>query len=143
MNLMQLHPGTPGFLVLCLAGYLTLANLLAYAAFALDKKRARRGEWRVPERTLLMLAMLGGWLGAKLGQHRLRHKTRKQPFRAMLNLAGLVLPGAIGASLLLSASPETVRGLNMMAADWLGSLRPDAAQTADKPVMPHRFGPGS
>lgn len=140
MNLMQLHPGTPGFLVLCLAGYLTLANLLAYAAFALDKKRAKRGEWRVPERALLMLAMLGGWLGAKLGQHRLRHKTRKRPFRAMLNLAGLVLPGAIGAMFLLSVPHETTLG---SAAAWLNTLMPQGAGAADKPALPHRFEPGS
>jgi uncharacterized membrane protein YsdA (DUF1294 family) len=54
--------------------------------FRLDKDRAIRGEWRVSETTLLTLAFLGGWFGAKAAQRRFRHKTRKQPFRIFLNL---------------------------------------------------------
>lgn len=61
-------------------------NAAAFLAFAFDKRRARSGGWRVPEATLLKLAMAGGSVGAKLAQHRLRHKTRKQPFRRQLNL---------------------------------------------------------
>ena len=64
---------------------LTLANLVAFSLFALDKARARAGGRRIPERTLLLAALLGG-LGAWLGQRLLRHKTRKQPFAAWLGL---------------------------------------------------------
>ena len=64
---------------------LSLANLVAFSLFALDKARARAGGRRIPERTLLLAALLGG-LGAWLGQRLLRHKTRKQPFAAWLGL---------------------------------------------------------
>lgn len=66
------------------AAYLLLISLSTFGAFAFDKARARRGGRRVPERTLLMLAALGGTPGALLGQGLLRHKTRKQPFGAWL-----------------------------------------------------------
>jgi uncharacterized membrane protein YsdA (DUF1294 family) len=62
-----------------------LMNLLAFGFFGWDKHRARTGGWRVPERTLLSLALFGGSVGAKLAQRRFRHKTRKQPFAAYLN----------------------------------------------------------
>jgi len=64
---------------------LSLANLVAFSLFALDKARAQAGGRRIPERTLLLAALLGG-LGAWLGQRLLRHKTRKQPFAAWLGL---------------------------------------------------------
>jgi len=64
---------------------LSIANLVAFSLFALDKARARAGGRRIPERTLLLAALLGG-LGAWLGQRLLRHKTRKQPFAAWLGL---------------------------------------------------------
>ncbi|MCB1335510.1 MAG: DUF1294 domain-containing protein [Roseivivax sp.] len=65
-------------------------NVLTYAAFARDKRRARKGGRRVPERTLLGLALVGGWPAAKLAQHWLRHKTYKQPFAVYLNLVPVV-----------------------------------------------------
>ena len=64
---------------------LSLANLVAFGLFAIDKARARAGRRRIPERTLLTAALFGG-LGAWLGQRMLRHKTRKQPFAAWLGL---------------------------------------------------------
>jgi uncharacterized membrane protein YsdA (DUF1294 family) len=62
---------------------LALANLHAFAQFWIDKRAAGRGDRRVPERTLLTAALFGG-VGAWLGQHALRHKTRKEPFRTWL-----------------------------------------------------------
>ena len=65
---------------------LTLAflalNLLAFAMFGIDKAKARVGAWRVAESTLLMLAFVGGTLGAYAGRAVFRHKTRKQPFNS-------------------------------------------------------------
>lgn len=63
-------------------------SLLALAACALDKARAVRGGPRVPERTLLGLALAGGSPGLLLGMAVLRHKTRKLAF--LLRLAGIV-----------------------------------------------------
>ncbi len=55
-------------------------SLVTYAVYALDKTAAGQGRRRVPERTLHLLALLGGWPGALLAQQRLRHKTSKTRF---------------------------------------------------------------
>jgi uncharacterized membrane protein YsdA (DUF1294 family) len=68
-----------------MAGFVLL-NGTCFAAFAWDKRCARRQAWRVPERTLLMLAAAGGSVGAVCAQIFLRHKTRKEPFRTYLRL---------------------------------------------------------
>lgn len=75
-----------------LAG-LTAASLGSFGLFWFDKSRARNHGRRVPERTLLWAALVGG-TGAWLGQRLLRHKTRKQPFRSWLGLV-LVLHGLL------------------------------------------------
>lgn len=62
--------------------YLLLVNGFAYLLFAEDKKRARRGQWRIPESTLLLAALCGGSVGALLAMQICRHKTRKWKFRA-------------------------------------------------------------
>ena len=64
--------------------YLLAVNAGAFAAMAADKQRAVRDERRIPERTLLNIALIGGALGAVAAQQMLRHKTRKQPFRTQL-----------------------------------------------------------
>lgn len=71
-------------------GVALFANGLAYMMFRIDKDRAVYGEWRVSERTLLFLALTGGWFGAKAAQRRFRHKTRKEPFRTQLNLIPVI-----------------------------------------------------
>jgi len=73
---------------LLLAGLflVVLINFATYEAFRWDKRQAQSRGWRVPENTLLGIALLGGWFGAKLAQHKHRHKTRKMPFRRLLDL---------------------------------------------------------
>jgi len=60
--------------------YLLLLNLIAFAAFWVDKRRARKGKYRIPERRLLLVAMLGGSIGAWLGMYLFRHKTKHRKF---------------------------------------------------------------
>ncbi|MCA1813362.1 MAG: DUF1294 domain-containing protein [Halobacteriales archaeon] len=72
-----------------------LLSLAALAACVLDKGRAVRGLTRVPERTLLLLALAGGSPGLLLGMLAVRHKTRKAAF--LLPLAGVL---AVQAALL-------------------------------------------
>ncbi len=60
--------------------YLVIMNLLAFAAFGRDKSAARRGQRRIPEKTLFNIALLGGSLGALIGMHVFRHKTRHSSF---------------------------------------------------------------
>lgn len=64
--------------------YLLAINAAAFAAFAVDKQRAIDDQRRIPERTLLKIALIGGALGAVAAQQMLRHKTRKEPFRTQL-----------------------------------------------------------
>src|SRR5690349_13411126 len=52
-------------------------SVIAFAAYALDKRAARRGSPRTSEQTLLTLGFLGGWPGAVVAQQVFRHKTRK------------------------------------------------------------------
>ena len=62
-------------------GYLILMNLIAFALYGIDKRRAKQGAWRISEYTLLLAALLGGSLGALLGMRYFRHKTRHRKFR--------------------------------------------------------------
>jgi uncharacterized membrane protein YsdA (DUF1294 family) len=61
-------------------GYLVMSFVCA-TAYWLDKTAAQNGEWRIPEATLLVLGLLGGWPGAIVAQQTLRHKTSKESFR--------------------------------------------------------------
>lgn len=61
--------------------YILVVNLLTYAFYAQDKRAAKQGGWRVPEATLLLLALLGGSPAALIASKRLRHKTKKVNFR--------------------------------------------------------------
>lgn len=55
-------------------------NVIAFAVYGLDKKRAIHDEWRIPEATLLTLAAACGSVGALFGMYTFRHKTRKPKF---------------------------------------------------------------
>ena len=78
------------------AGYVLLINFCAFGAFAWDKQRARAGGWRLSERLLLQIALIGGTAGAMAGQQLLRHKTRKEPFRSRLRLVAVCQAIAAG-----------------------------------------------
>ena len=58
-----------------------IASAIAFAAFAVDKRAAEQRSWRIPESTLHVLEVLGGWPGAMLGSQLLRHKTTKNSYR--------------------------------------------------------------
>lgn len=60
--------------------YLIFINVLAFVLMGQDKRRARRGTWRIPERTLFLCALLGGSLGAILGMQCFQHKTKHRSF---------------------------------------------------------------
>ena len=59
---------------------ITVMSLAAFAAFGLDKYKAKAGKWRIPERTLFLLALLGGGIGAFLGMKVFHHKTMHKQF---------------------------------------------------------------
>ncbi len=60
--------------------YLIIINLTGFIAMAIDKRRAKKGEWRIKEYTLLMITLLGGGIGTIAGMYTFRHKTKKLKF---------------------------------------------------------------
>ena len=60
--------------------YLIAVNICTFLVYGIDKQRARSGRWRIPESRLLLLAAVGGSLGAWMGMYVFRHKTRKAKF---------------------------------------------------------------
>ena len=61
--------------------YLIIINLLAFLLMGLDKRKAKRHKWRIPEKTLFLSAIIGGSIGALLGMQVFRHKTKHASFR--------------------------------------------------------------
>ena len=60
--------------------YLILINVLGFFIMWLDKRKARRNEWRIPEKTLFIITALGGGIGTIAGMYTFRHKTQKIAF---------------------------------------------------------------
>ena len=69
-----------------LAVYLAAINITAAVAACADKRRAIRGRWRLPERTLLLLGFFGGAAGELLAMLLIRHKTKHAKFMVLLPL---------------------------------------------------------
>ena len=63
-----------------LTAYFLLISLIAITATLLDKYRARRHKWRIPEATLLLLSALGGSAAMLITMRLIHHKTRKKKF---------------------------------------------------------------
>jgi uncharacterized membrane protein YsdA (DUF1294 family) len=87
------------FMITAVLAYLSLVAVTSCAcfiAYGLDKRRAANGGRRVPERTLHLLAFLGGWPGALLGRRQFRHKT-KVPFRILFWVVVVSHVAVVGA----------------------------------------------
>ena len=75
--------------------YLLAVNLTAFLVMGVDKRRAKKGKWRISEKTLFLPAVLGGALGGILGMRVFHHKTKHWYFRfgfpaiLILELAGV------------------------------------------------------
>lgn len=66
------------------------ANILTLVIYGADKLAARKAWRRVPETTLLVFGVVGGWPGAMVGQRLFRHKTQKQPFKTYFIVSVIV-----------------------------------------------------
>ena len=71
-----------------LAYYLLAINAVAFIVYGIDKYKAMKAKWRIPEATLLLLAVLGGsigaWMGMKVWHHKTMHKKFKYGIPAIL-----------------------------------------------------------
>ena len=72
----------------CLTYYLIAINAVAFIMYGIDKYKAKKAKWRISEATLLLLAVLGGsigaWMGMKVWHHKTMHKKYKYGIHAIL-----------------------------------------------------------
>ncbi|MGG5358589.1 MULTISPECIES: DUF1294 domain-containing protein [unclassified Enterococcus] len=74
--------------------YLIIVNLYLFVLMGYDKHRAKTGGWRVPEKNLLFVGLIGGGLGGMAGRQFFRHKTQKKKF-AVGFLAGIAVAAVL------------------------------------------------
>jgi uncharacterized membrane protein YsdA (DUF1294 family) len=128
-----------------LAVYGFVTNVVTFALFWIDKKASVKGSWRIPEARLLFWTRLGGSVGAKLAQRILRHKTRKQPFASDLNgvIRNQVFLAIICAVLIYVPGAGTFAKRIILGAGsiLIAVTEPEPGEVHDN--FPRRFGPGS
>ena len=64
-----------------LAYYLLVINAVTFIVYGIDKYKAKKAKWRISEATLMLLAVLGGSIGARMGMKVWRHKTMHKKFK--------------------------------------------------------------
>ena len=92
--------------------YLLAINLLSFLIYGVDKWKAKREKWRVPEKTLFLLALLGGSVGALVGMKVFHHKTRKWYFR--FGIPAILILQIAAAALYFAHSAGLLNSLNGM-----------------------------
>lgn len=60
--------------------YIIVINVIGFLAMGIDKWKAQRGSWRIPEKTLFTITLIGGGIGTIAGMYTFRHKTKKLSF---------------------------------------------------------------
>ena len=89
----------------CLTYYLLAINAVAFIMYGIDKYKAKKAKWRISEATLLLLAVLGGSIGAWMGMKVWHHKTMHKKFKYGIP-AILLIQIALMAYCLLYTSPS-------------------------------------
>lgn len=80
--------------------YFLIVNLIAFILMGADKKKAKKNEYRIPEKTLFFFAFIGGFVGGILGMKHFRHKTKHKKFTTGFLL--ILILWIIAVALLLS-----------------------------------------
>jgi len=83
------------YIELIVAILIMLWNVVVFALYAADKRRAEKNQWRISEATLIICAFLMGGIGAFLGMKILRHKTKHTKFKLLVPLAVLINVGIV------------------------------------------------
>ena len=60
--------------------YFIIINIIGFLAMFIDKQKAKKGKWRIPEKTLFIITALGGGIGTIAGMYTFHHKTKKLKF---------------------------------------------------------------
>lgn len=60
--------------------YLIIINIIGFLIMYIDKQKAKKGKWRIPEKTIFIITVLGGGIGTISGMYAFRHKTQKLHF---------------------------------------------------------------
>ena len=60
--------------------YFVIINIIGFLIMYIDKQKAKKGKWRIPEKTLFIITALGGGIGTVAGMYTFRHKTQKIAF---------------------------------------------------------------
>ncbi|MCR4929337.1 MAG: DUF1294 domain-containing protein [Lachnospiraceae bacterium] len=81
--------------------YLVAVNLLGLILMGVDKSRAKRRKWRIPEATLFLVAVIGGALGSTAGMYIFRHKTKHWYF--VIGMPAILVIHLIAAAILYFA----------------------------------------
>lgn len=116
--------------------YLAFVNVAAFVMYGADKRRAQRGQRRIPERTLLAIALLGGGLGALLGMLVFHHKTRKLRFRLVVPCA-LVLSLVVGGGALYFSDYYHADATALEAIVSTDDVEVQTLSTGDLAFVPH------
>lgn len=83
-------------LFLAYVAFLLLLSLVTFCVYGADKRKAKRGAWRTPERTLLLLSFCGGAYGGFTAMQMFRHKTKAEHwYFTVVNLFGILLHTAL------------------------------------------------
>lgn len=83
-----------------IAAYLLAINIVGFFSMYLDKRKARKRMWRIPEATLFLIALIGGSIGSIAGMYLFRHKTRHWYFVYGMPVILLLQIGAVVALLM-------------------------------------------
>lgn len=88
-----------GIMTYVIIGYLLIVNVIAFALMGADKSKAKKGAWRVPEKTLFLSAIIGGSIGAIAGMQVFRHKTKHWYFK--YGMPAILILQIVGVALYL------------------------------------------
>ena len=87
--------------IVCYIAYLAILSFVTFFFYAVDKGKAKKGAWRIPEKTLLGLSFVGGAVGGYTAMYLVRHKTKKWYFYAV-NVMGMAWQFGLLAFLLMA-----------------------------------------
>lgn len=81
--------------------YLIIINIVTFVTFGIDKRKAKKDNWRISEQALVILMLIGGAFGGYFGMEKFRHKTQKIKFKIVRALSFITFIAIIGLGIYL------------------------------------------